>query len=492
MPIGLTAAPVGASASRSLFSGLNVNTAKVNVGNADYEEHIPEDHVNVTVGIFFDGTLNNRKNTEARLEHEKKVKGESYNKKLADSYNKDKWYSSKQSGSYNNDFSNVSRMEPAYEKIKEEKLIQLSLYIEGIGTEDLEDDGTWGKSMGKGATGVKGKVKKGCEMIAAFLEEAGIKKINRLQIDSYGFSRGAAAARHFIFEINQKKGENKEVDNGLGLFEYLGDKYAEDGGVLGEELANKKLTPKLKTTVRFVGLYDTVASFGMKHTNDTAQLHLDAISKASFTFQLAAADEHRDNFRLTNIKKARQGVQKFLPGVHSDIGGGYTDKADEEVTLDYATINYIEKMEVERQNLIDLGWYLPGQIKINNNWGSLRAERKGISNKYSHIPLHVMVEYSLKKVVKYDFSLINEDFPIKNEDGKKVKLTDVKKRIDAYVKGEKEAITFNTPTDKVMLKNLRNEYFHFSAHYNDRVLGLIAPMSPNRENGVRTRVIQDG
>lgn len=492
MPIGLTATPVGASASRSLFSGLNVNTAKVNVGNSEYEEHIPEDHVNVTVGIFFDGTLNNRKNTEARLEYEKKVKGESYNKKLADSYNKDKWYSSKQSGSYNNDFSNVSRMEPAYEKINEEKSIQLSVYIEGIGTEDLEDDGTWGKSMGKGATGVKGKVKKGCKKIVELLSKNGIQNINRLQIDSYGFSRGAAAARHFIFEINQKKGDNKEVDNGSGLFEYRGAKYTEDGGILGEELASSNLTPKLKTSVRFVGLYDTVASFGMQHTNDTAQLHLDAISKASFTFQLAAADEHRNNFRLTNIKKARRGLQKFLPGVHSDIGGGYTDKSDEEITLDYATINYSKKMKIERQNLIDLGWYLPGQIWINDTWGSLRAERKGISNKYSHIPLHVMVEFSQEKNVKYEFSKIINKYDIQNEGGKKVKLTDVKDRIDAYVKGEKEAITFNTPEDKQMLKDLRNEYFHFSAHYNDKVLGVVAPMSPNRENGVRTRVIQDG
>ena len=46
----------------------------------------------------------------------------------------------------------------------------------------------------------------------------------------------------------KKKDEKKEVDNGLGLFEYLGDKYLEDGGVLGEELANKGLTPKIKST----------------------------------------------------------------------------------------------------------------------------------------------------------------------------------------------------------------------------------------------------
>ncbi len=465
-----------------------MQTAPVHVGDAEYNELEAEDIVNVTVGVFFDGTLNNRRNVQARLEYEKKQAGRSYNKKLANTY--DTWYTFKKSGSYDNDFSNVSRMEPAYEKFEEEANIQLSLYVEGIGTEDLEDDSGWGAGTGKGITGVKGKVKKGCKKIVELLSKNGVAKINRLQIDVYGFSRGAAAARNFIYEINQKKGDPKEVHDG-GIYQYLGDTYKEDGGVLGEELAEKGITTRLKTVVRFAGLYDTVASFGLVHFNDTKQLHLDAVSKAGFTFQLAAADEHRANFRLTNIASAGKGKEKFLPGVHSDIGGGYTDKTDEEVTLDYAVYT-LRALEEQRLKLIELGWYLPGEITIDEFWWTLEGKRKQLSNKYSHIPLHVMVEYSQQKKVRYDFSQITNKYSIANEKGKKVKLTDVKARIDAYIKGNKGPITFNTPEDKTMLKHLRNEYFHFSAHYNNRVAGVIPAMKPNRVDGERKRIIQNG
>lgn len=45
---------------------------------------------------------------------------------------------------------------------------------------------------------------------------------------------------------------------------------------------------------------------------------------------------------------------------------------------------------------------------------------------------------------------------------------------------------FNNPADKLLLKPLRNKFFHFSAHYDG--IG----MNPNIENGERVRVIQDG
>ncbi|WP_417236527.1 T6SS phospholipase effector Tle1-like catalytic domain-containing protein [Bizionia paragorgiae] len=487
MAIRLTPTPSHPEDFRTVFNGITVNTSKVNVCNAEYDEVIPEDLVNVTIGVFYDGTRNNRKNVNARKEYEKDDSDPTKDKEAAKHYNT--WYTFKKSGSYDNEHSNISRMEPAYKKINTEKNIQLSLYIEGIGTENYEGDSTWGSAMGKGVTGVKGKVKKGCKKIAELLARNGVHNINILTIDTYGFSRGAAAARYFIHEIFQRKGANKEVNNGLGLYEYLGAKYTEDFGVLGEELAKNGISLRLGPIVRFVGLYDTVASFGLNHDSDTKELHLDAISKACFTFQLAAADEHRKNFRLTNIKSARKGLERFLPGVHSDIGGGYRHEKDEELTLDYGMS--LKKMEDERQKLIAMGWYLPHQIEVNKFWGSLRAKRENISNRYSYIPMHVMAEYSEKKEVKYDISLITDSYAIVNEN-KSVKLTEVKERIDHYVYEKKGQLTFDSSEDKVMLKALRNQYFHFSAHYNNSILGVIAPMSPDRDNGVRTRQIQPG
>lgn len=485
--IGLTATKVGAQETKNIISGVNVQTSPVHVGNSEYEELIPEESVNVTVGVFFDGTLNNRENTTARLEYEKKQNNQSYNKKQADAY--DTWYTFRKSGSYDNDFSNVSRMEPAYEKIEEEQNHQLSIYIEGIGTEDQESDSTWGSAMGKGATGVKGKVKKGCEKIAELIAKLNIKKINRLQIDAYGFSRGAAAARNFIFEINQKQNDQKEILMD-GIYDHFGDVYIEDGGVLGEKLAENGITARLKIEARFVGLYDTVASFGVYHQNDVNQLNLKSIRKANYTFQLAANDEHRSNFMLSTIGNAR-GTEKYLPGVHSDIGGGYTDKTDEEISLDY-TLGSLSNMDNERQVMIDQGWYLSNEIWVDRFWGSLKAKREQISNKYSLIPLHIMVEFALHKNVLFMISKITRKYPIKNEANKGVKLTEVKARLDAYIKGEKGRLSLDNTEDKNMLMALRNKYFHFSAHYNGRIAGLIPPMKPNRERGLRTRETLDG
>ena len=64
-------------------------------------------------------------------------------------------------------------MEESYEKFQKDKELQFSIYVEGIGTEDNESDHTLGKGLGTGQTGVRGKVKKGCEKIVT----DGIKRL---------------------------------------------------------------------------------------------------------------------------------------------------------------------------------------------------------------------------------------------------------------------------------------------------------------------------
>ena len=84
--------------------------------------------------------------------------------------------------------------------------------------------------------------------------------------------------------------------------------------------------------INFIGLFDTVASYGVAHYNDTSDLSLDAIRVARKVVHIAAGEEHRKNFRLTNIASAINagvGIELFFPGVHSDIGGGYTDNYTE-------------------------------------------------------------------------------------------------------------------------------------------------------------------
>ncbi|MGS2760948.1 T6SS phospholipase effector Tle1-like catalytic domain-containing protein [Sinomicrobium sp. M5D2P9] len=472
----VTAQQTGAQNQESIqvLSGVDVQTSTVYVGKADYEEHLPEDVVNVTIGVFFDGTMNNRKNVNSRLEHEKAERNESHRADIAGMYREEE-------GSYENDHSNVSRMEPFYESIDDENLKQYALYIEGIGTEDYEGDSTKiGGGLGQGPTGVKAKVAKGCEKVAEVIVQGGINKINILTVDVFGFSRGAAAARHFIHEIHHRKGDLKSVSppvgpGGMPHYVY----YEVDKGILGEHFQRNEIKVKI-LQVRFAGLYDTVASHGIIHHDDTQELGLDAVRRVRYTLQLAAADEHRNNFRLTNINSTGgKGLEKFLPGVHADVGGCYTDNFDEDIRLNY-TFTSIPELREERQHLIDEGWFLPHEITVNEFWGTLRGLRKRLSNKYSFIPLHIMIEYAMEKRLNFDFNAMDEEYPIISQ------LIHVKERLDNYVKGEAPEMIYENPGDHEVLKVLRNRYLHFSAHYSGIGMG------PNRENGVRKRVIQNG
>src|SRR5690606_33520369 len=95
----------------------------------------------------------------------------------------------------------VARLWDFYDK-------NFGIYIEGIGTEDLQKDDTNGYAFGAGKTGVRGKVRKACEKIGERIKELVTKKkVHTLTFDVFGFSRGATASRNFVYEVN--KGECK-------------------------------------------------------------------------------------------------------------------------------------------------------------------------------------------------------------------------------------------------------------------------------------------
>ncbi|MDY8138333.1 DUF2235 domain-containing protein [Aquimarina sp. 2201CG5-10] len=485
--IGLTATSSGAQeTTKNVLSGVNVQTAPVHVGNAEYEELTPDESVNITAAVFFDGTANNRENTNIRLEYEKMKRGEPHNEELVRKY-RDFWWgtpwSPNKTGSYDNDHSNISRIEPSYEAVDEEREKKFSIYIEGQGTENGKSDSTLGLGLGTGSTGIRGKVKKGCEEVSNVIADLGVTDINILTIETYGFSRGAAAARNFIHEITQRKGQVKEIiTTGSGEYAPVSTTfiyYDVDNGALGEFLKEKGIKVKM-VIIHFAGLFDTVASLGISHDNNTAELKLNAVKKSLHTLQLAADDEHRANFRLTNINSTgNRGVEKFLPGVHSDIGGGYIHNSDEEVRLDY-TLTNLNDLRREREFLIEQGWFKPNEIEVSDFWGTLTGSRKNLSNRYSYIPLQIMAKFSINKNVNLVMGKITRDFAITSE------LSSTKTILDEYVFNDGIEMSYDNPEHKMLLKTLRNRYFHFSAHYSSIGMG------PNRVSGNRERVTQAG
>lgn len=298
---------------------------------AEYEKHgkepAPEPEkigIALRIGVFFDGTGNNANNTAAGL-----LCGAQHPIAPEDIPASCMPYMSDPDSSYGNDISNVKRLSDLYDAIPEavgegsQKSTSRVVYVEGIGTRSGEEDSTFGAGTGRGETGVAGRVESSFPIIQQAISRVLIdnpgSEITSLTFDTFGFSRGAAAARHFANEIVRTS-----------------------RGPLGTVLRNlprafsSKFNDQYKSDINmgFIGLFDTVPSiagwsnFGnIKSSVATGiKLYLDR-RFFSDVVQLSARDECRANFALSRVKADH--LEITLPGVHSDIGGGYLEEAQE-------------------------------------------------------------------------------------------------------------------------------------------------------------------
>lgn len=508
---------------------VNQNGLETGVSYNKAQEVNPNDTpiniIEVSLNLFFDGTQNNKTNTQLGIDYKK---------------------SNHKDDSYTNDFSNVAR---GFDAINPEAVNQVAEYIEGIGTEDEESESiifttkpnNRGIPLGTGPRGVKAKVTKGCVKGAEAVKKYAGKDIN-LKVNVFGFSRGSAAARHFLHIANAPCEVLKGMNNtgmALGPFEGLGERIPvkQDDelilrhGYFGACLIANKVIP-LKIIFNFVGLYDTVASYGIDHRgkelagvsiidNDTKQLGLDAVSKSLFVLQIASDDEYRDNFDLTNINSTGvKGLQFTLPGVHSDIGGCYVNNAEEKVDIFQEVGNYGFKVEAFREILKFEGWYANnvqlcidyekrysrfGEVK-GGGTSTLVGTRK-LFNTYDKIPLNTMFHYSKQ------FDIIYLDKKVQNSTINDGFLNSVYSQLISYMNACNvlrsnyipEYNESNSSGDYLSklknlsyldfiniedLKRLRNEYLHWSASVTAFGLGpKVGEVTNGKE---RKRNIQNG
>lgn len=171
------------------------------------------------------------------------------------------------------DQTNVSRFITAYDGPYR--------YIDGIGTRW----GRLGQALG-GLTGLGGRrrVKTALGVFQAHLEETGDEFV-----DVVGFSRGAALA--------------------LQLVNALNDEFA--------------------FPVRFLGLFDTVGSFGLPFNRVNLGWKLTLPDNVDACAHAMALDEARPSFQLTRLRPWREDQvapvrvrEVWFRGAHSDIGGG--------------------------------------------------------------------------------------------------------------------------------------------------------------------------
>lgn len=478
--VNLTSTPVGAGneETKSILSGVEVKTSPTFVEESTYEEFEETESKNVMVGVFIDGTWNNRNNTEARLEYEKDENDPTRDEVLAARYIND------DVASFENYFSNIARKEPNYENKNTEKLTTFRLYIEGIGTENFEKDNLRGGGFGTGSTGIGAKVEKACKRIVDVSKKKGVDSIDTLTIDVFGFSRGAAAARNLVHEVSKpfQAEEIKYIPGGSGRPMKITVPEQPRHGHLGKELKDANISMRM-LVVRFVGIYDTVSSHGagvvFSYDNDTEALGLDAIRRAQFTLHLTAADEHRKNFSLTNIRSALQsgrGKEFTLPGVHGDLGGSYNDGAEEKRRFSYN----------ERDYVIEQGWYTSNQLQTvrYGRYGNptVIEGTRNLPNTYTHIPLSIMADFIEEKNLPFKVAELKNAYTIPSI------LANVKNRIDEYIYNNGEPLDFENEQDKLLLMHLRNNFLHFSAQYGSLTMG------PRRRfwSGERYRKIING
>ena len=137
------------------------------------------------------------------------------------------------------------------------------------------------------------------KMFAALANHRLIKSIS---FSVFGFSRGAALARAFTNRLAEQL-----VPAGSNTYKFQG----------------------VEARVNFLGIFDTVASFGLPGQNwggeQTKDLTIPPHVEACH--HLVAAHEVRFSFPVDLIRDRGeyQGkmVEKVYPGVHSDVGGGY-------------------------------------------------------------------------------------------------------------------------------------------------------------------------
>ena len=277
--------------------------------------------ITLTIGVFFDGTGNNADNSTDR---QKVCTSEHYGMSDTDAQSAliqctrlKRGYSGTSAGSYLGYYTNVHWLRTLYNQniTPDEGFGQHAIYIEGIGTESSAGDSAYGMGTGGGDTGVVRKTDKAVTALAAAVEDYLAKYsdarscvIRELQFDIFGFSRGAAAARHFANRVfSQDRGIIASIRSGLGGVGFSG-------------------TPGGKT--RFLGIFDTVAAIGTAvngfnpHSADTGDVNLVLRpGVAEKVFHITAQHECRFNFALNSVKPAWP--ELALPGAHSDIGGGY-------------------------------------------------------------------------------------------------------------------------------------------------------------------------
>ncbi|MBL3554194.1 phospholipase effector Tle1 domain-containing protein [Rhodovulum sulfidophilum] len=434
--------------------------------------------IDLEIAFFFDGTGNNL----ANVEEGNRVRAEGGVVSQA---------------SYANDLSNVAKLYRSYDSFVPKtaenntdgaKIRRFSEIFDGIGTTAGQDDSTIGFALGWGRSGVEERVKDAFLVFLRHLNKAKSSgEIKSIKVDVFGFSRGAAAARHFLNCV--KRG-------------HAGHGYGGPFYELREE-------DKSKLEIRFLGIFDTVVSWGLV-ANDSSWGNLritlpDDI--ATKIVHITALDEFRENFPLTEAPDSAETIR--MPGAHSDIGGGYPEFYKECVEVKRARSQFdnfnprpaetgrvfgysdftAEDLAIFNQ-LVSDGWINKsdhnaltreyetiGSNRYDPYWNRWLLKRKWIKDPgLSHVALHVMFRRAIDAGVPFTALISGRNYDLPENDEVLEHLK------DRLLSGE-----IITPAESIQY---RRNYVHHSASWTPS--GPFFPLQPHEGASRRTVYNNDG
>ncbi len=217
----------------------------------------------------------------------------------------------------------------------------MSAYIRGVGSDSKNGEKDGALSSGF-ALGMTDRMSGMLFYIQSAVEAYKLRKLEKLgvgyfpetlEFDIFGFSRGAATARHFVNILKQEGGfwsikiDGKEV------------KYSIDN-----------------TKIITLNIFDTVGSSGIpgRNIDPGFTYHIDPSYIERKVHHFVANDEYRSNFdgQLSTNNNTdyprnindRKFEERVLFGAHSDIGGGYPNSIYHQVTNNELSKYYLDLM----------------------------------------------------------------------------------------------------------------------------------------------------
>lgn len=435
-----------------------------------------EQRITLRIGVFFDGTGNNLFNAATGAACRAEEQG--FRRDQVESIARYcKKFMLDPNSSYANADTNIVRLYRLYQDDtqraveQDEKSAAIPVYIEGIGTRAGQPDSAFSMGTGLGASGVLGCVQ---NFPAAFGERYDqFKRINpdviveSVEFDLFGFSRGAAAARHFANEVLKTS-----------------------GGIAAMGLAKCFSWQGVKVKLNFIGLFDTVTALADPRRGDFTptdianpgvNLYLPA-GCAGKVVHLVARDEYRRNFALTSVAPQHQEIA--LPGAHADLGGGYAPEMTERLLLTrprvsrerYGTDSHAawsyHQAQLEMTQLQREPWFDPGSatLKIDtwrNNLPRIRSElpetevisavrlERQVRGELSLVYLRIMHRMAVANGVL--LATIDEADP-------ELRLPDELKGVATKLQANAQGAPLHI--DQAETRLLFGHYVHLSAHWN--------------------------